>query len=129
MKISIHNERRVIDVQQEFNTIFPFLNLEFFDLCQDALSSYTIPGDRYPNVLVGDLRDSGHNGELTIYPGMTIMQLEHQLYDEFGLKAQVFMRTGSNWTRTSLNGYWLLFHKNEEGRRSCQALDNAQESV
>jgi hypothetical protein len=118
-----------MDIQQEFNTIFPFLNLEFFDLSQDALSTYTNTGDRYPDVLIGDLRDGGHAGDLIIYPGMTIMQLEHQLYEEFGLKAQVFMRTGNNWTRTSLNGYWLLFHKNEEGRRSCQTLDNAQESV
>jgi hypothetical protein len=126
MKTTIHSDRKVMDIQLDFNRQFPFLNLEFFDLSPDALSTYVSSGDRYPDVLVSDLRESGANGDLFIYPNMTIMQLEHQLYDEFGLKAQVFVKTGNSWMRTSLNGFWRLHHKNEEGRRSAYSQ---QESV
>jgi len=126
MKTIIHNDRKVIDIQLDFNRQFPFLNLEFFDLSTDALSTHINSGERYPDVLVSDLRESGANGELVIYPTMTIMQLEHTLYDEFGLKAQVFFKSGHHWMRTSLNGYWQLRHKNEKGHRICRSQ---QESV
>lgn len=116
MKITIAGNRKVADIQNDFNTLFPFLNLEFFDLADDKQASYISEGKKFPQYFVKDIREEEKDGILFVDVNMTIMQLENLLSDEFGLKAQVFVRTANEWKRHALNGYWTLYHKNESGR-------------
>ena len=118
MKITIRGNRKITELQQEFNEIFPFLNLEFFDLPQNRFSSHVSSGHQHPNLSIKDISEKNEEGELVIHQHMTIMQLENILSEEFGLQAQVFVKHGDQWLRSSLNGYWMLHHKNEEGRRT-----------
>src|SRR5689334_8778966 len=104
MKILISGSLRVTEIQRDFNLLFPFLNLEFFDLSTDQMSSYTSSANQRASVYIRDIRKKQVDGELVLNPNMTIMQLEHLLSDEFGLQAQVFVRSKENWVRSSLNG-------------------------
>jgi hypothetical protein len=119
MKITITGNRKVADIQKDFNLLFPFLNLEFFDLAEDKMVSYTSSGRDFPQLCVKDIRGEQKDGELVVGLHMTVMQLEHILSEEFGLQAEVFERSGNQWMRYSLNGYWTLYHKNEAGRRTA----------
>jgi len=123
MKILISNNRLVSDIQDEFNSFFPFLHLEFFDLAQDEMSNYIFTCPRHYSASVRDLRKAGKDGNVYITRNMTIMELEDLLQDEFDLKTQVFVRYGSAWLRSPLNGYWLISYKNDEGRRTYKMED------
>lgn len=119
MKIKITGNRKVADIQTDFNLLFPFLNLEFFDLADDHLQSYASPGKKFPKLFVRDIRKVEKDGELVVGLNMTVMQLENLLFDEFGLQAQVFVKSENRWMRYSLNGYWTLYHKNEAGKNTA----------
>jgi hypothetical protein len=119
MKICISGNRKVADIQNEFNTLFPFLNLEFFDLSDNKQVSYISKGRKFPQLLINDIREKENDGVLLVEVNMTIMRLENILADEFGLQAQVFVKSANQWMRYSLNGYWTLYHKNESGRRTA----------
>ena len=118
MKITIRGNRTISELQQDFNSIFPFLNLEFFDLPANQFVNHVSSGQEQPNLWLKDIREKNEDGELVIHQHMTVMQLENILSDEFGLHAKVFVKQGDRWIRSSLNGYWMLHHKNEEGRRT-----------
>jgi hypothetical protein len=124
MKLIIRGNRKVTEIQKEFNSIFPYLNLEFFDLPENQLVNYISSGQTPPNLSVKDIREKEEDGELIIHHQMTIMQLENILSDDFGIQAKVFVKRGDQWIRASLNGYWMLYHKNEEGRRTSQPESN-----
>ena len=124
MKITIRGNRKVSEIQQEFNAIFPFLNLEFLDLPENKLLNHISSRQIHPNLSLKDIREKHEDGELVIHRQMTIMQLEHILSDDFGIQAKVLVKQGDKWVGCALNGYWMLYHKNEEGRRTSHQCDN-----
>jgi hypothetical protein len=54
-------------------------------------------------------------GLLHISREMTVSQFEAKLYDDFGLSAQVFRKSGNVWLETSATDAWTLAQQNEEG--------------
>ena len=80
MKISIRGNRKVREIQQEFNSIFPFLNLEFVDLPANQVVSNVFSAEIHPQLSLKDIRQKQEDGELVIHQNMTIMQLENMLF-------------------------------------------------
>ena len=92
MKITIRGNRKISELQQDFNSIFPFLNLEFFDLPVNQFANHVSTGGEHPNLSIKDIREKNEDGELFIHQHMTVMQLENILSDEFGLHANVYVK-------------------------------------
>jgi hypothetical protein len=126
-KIKIDDKRKLVDIQNDFNALFPFLKLEFFkaphkigqgsakNLLQDA------------NKLVRDCRSSFPEGHLEIIDTMTVNQLEDLIFSSYGLAAQVFRKSGNVWLETSATDNWTLLQQNNEGAElSTQIKENRE---
>lgn len=126
-KIKIDDKRKLVDIQKDFNALFPFLKLEFFkaphkigqgsakNLLQDA------------NKLVRDCRSSFPEGHLEIIDTMTVNQLEDLIFSSYGLAAQVFRKSGNVWLETSATDNWTLLQQNNEGAElSTQIKENRE---
>lgn len=115
MEMIINDSRTIRELQQEFNNTFPFLKLEFFDVPhaeKKALpKSRMIPNDRK----IGTIRKNHREGKLIITENETVSQLENDLWNNFGLSAQVFRKSGNLWIETSLTDSWTLERQNREG--------------
>ena len=115
MKIAINDHRKIFAIQEEFNTIFPYLKLEFF-------SKPHAPGGASPKKLVkhnsatlGECRTIHKKGDLTIVPDMTVVDLEQNFGNVYGLGVQVFRKSGKSWLETTVTDNWTLAEQNRQG--------------
>ena len=116
MNLTIRPNRLISEIQQEFNTMFPFLKLEFFRNKPGRSLEYSqnnIIGNSHK---VSDGQGVLTDGSLTIEPLMTVKQLEKDFRNEFSLAVQVFRRSGNVWLETTMTDGWTLQHQNEHGR-------------
>jgi hypothetical protein len=113
MKLDIHSDTTIKDVQRQFNTLYPFLQLHFIkpDISGGKYNSkqrklpadFTIEQSKY---VTGDLTISVDNK-------ITVAELLKHLGD-LGLLAQVYRKSGNHWVETSLTADWTLERQNRE---------------
>jgi hypothetical protein len=121
MEILIVDTKTISEVQREFNTEFPYLKIEFFDVPykpETALpKSKIIAHDKK----LSACRRMHSQGSLIVKETDKVSDLEKILWDQFGLSAQVFRKSGNLWIETSLTDSWTLSRQNKEGREMSQA--------
>jgi hypothetical protein len=115
MKITINDRRKIFEIQEEFNTMFPYLKLEFFTKRHKV-------GGASPKKLmkssintIGECRTIHNKGTLTITPMMTVCELEQSFVDRYGLAVQVFRKSGKVWLETTVTDGWTLEEQNRQG--------------
>ncbi len=115
--MKITDEKRIIDIQSEFNQLFPYLKLEFYKSPHkegEGTEQSSIL-DPYTKIRAASQVDS--SGELNINEEMKVAEVERLLADQFGLNAQVFRKSQGLWLQTTATDHWTLKHQNESGQR------------
>ncbi|MDF3026302.1 MAG: hypothetical protein K0S23_609 [Fluviicola sp.] len=105
MKIS--NNKTVVEIEEEFNKLFPYLRLKVFRNATEIVT----PSQLRPS----SLRKFNQLDDLYILPGMSIDSLEKMFRDEFDLQIKLFRKSGKEWIETKLTGHWTLEEQNREG--------------
>lgn len=115
MKITISDNRKINNIQREFNDSFPYLKLEFFSKPHKpgGGSSKKIMKDN-SNTL-SECRTIHRSGTITIFPKMTVAELEQNFRDIYGLNIQVFRKSGKVWLETTVTDGWTLEEQNRQG--------------
>lgn len=116
MTLHIKTDGMIGDIQNEFNSYFPFLWIEFFRLphSKKELSPKNDKINRFSpvNQLV-----KGDNARIVeLNEKMTIRQFEALMAEQAGLNVQVLRKSGRVWIETSFTDDWSLEQQNEEGR-------------
>ena len=117
--LTLSAERLIKEVQQNFNTAFPFLKIEFFKPGKERKK-------RQPaaNLLPGTitLREAGlipgREETMEITGALTVQELENRLFNKFGLTVQVFRKSGNLWLETTMTDLRTLKDQNEHGEES-----------
>ena len=115
MELHINDKITIRELQQQFNTEFPYLKLEFFDIPPtfDGLPK----SHMYPNYkALGSCRKLHIEGSIQVSPGDTVQKLEETLWNKFGLSTEVFRKSGNLWIETTLSDSWTLKRQNDEGQ-------------
>jgi hypothetical protein len=116
MKLTIHHDDTLEEVQRVFNTEFPFLKLEFFSRPHDrgkpSEKQYIINSRRTVESCNPLIRER----TISIPTAMTVQQLEQAFQFELGLNVQVFRKSGRVWLETTATDKWSLFKQNSEGQ-------------
>ena len=115
MEIHINDKMTILDLQQQFNNVFPFLKLEIFEI---TLSSNGRSKSRIQPTYkqLGACRRIHTDGILQVSVNHTVQKLVDALWQQFGISAGVFRQSGNLWIETSLSDTWTLKSQNEEGR-------------
>lgn len=106
---------KLSEIQKDFNTIFPYLKLEFFR------QKNSIPAGNPKNTLVsGDYAlkpaKSGSDEEIQVDEDMKVALLESLFLEKFGIAAQVLRKSGSTWLGIRMTDDWTLKRQNDTGR-------------
>lgn len=115
MNVLINDHRKIFTIQEEFNTAFPYLKIEFFS------QPYLKGGEpaqkiiRTNNKTLGECRTIHKKGEITINNLTTVEDLEHSFCDIYGLEVQVFRKSGKAWLETTITNSWTLNEQNTQG--------------
>ncbi|MFY9308222.1 MAG: hypothetical protein WAQ28_04145 [Bacteroidia bacterium] len=115
MKITINDNRKISVLQEEFNTVFPYLKIEFFSkphlAGRGSAKQYMNPNSK----TLGECRTIHNKGELIINPQTTVADLEESFRKLYGLSVQVFRKSGKVWLETTVTDNWTLEEQNLQG--------------
>jgi hypothetical protein len=115
MKITIDDTRKIFAIQEEFNTAFPYLKLEFFSKTHKAGSGTAKTFINGNTKTLGECRTLHNRGQINISKAMTVSDLEHQFKKVYGLGVQVFRQSGKIWLETTVTDAWTLEEQNNQG--------------
>jgi hypothetical protein len=115
MEISIKNEKKISDIQLEFNTLYPYLKLEFFSKPHKSGGRSNLKFILNGSKIIGECRTISGNDEMIITPTMTVNELEQGLGEKFGIGVQVFRQSGKVWLETTFTDGWTLEVQNSQG--------------
>lgn len=115
MNLTINDKSSISAVQEEFNSCFPYLKLEFFLKPHKpggaTAREYLIP----ENKTIGECRTVRNKGKVKLLPGMSVLELEQSFRDIYGLAVQVFRKSGKVWLETTVTDNWTLEEQNRQG--------------
>jgi hypothetical protein len=114
LKIDADNKLSLI--QQEFNSIFPYLRLEFFKHLHEMNAASPKKDLLRTDLTLKELQKSASVATMTITADMPVGIVEQMFREKFNISAQVFRKSGRSWLETSLTDDWTLERQNEQGK-------------
>jgi len=115
MKVTVNDKRKIFAIQEEFNALFPYLKLEFFSKPHKPGGASAKKFVKHNSKTLGECRTVHNNGNITITPEMTVLDLEQCFGDVYGLGVQVFRQSGKVWLETTVTDHWTLEEQNRQG--------------
>ena len=115
MEILINDKRKIKEIQSEFNSMFPYLKIEFFSKPPGKAGTNPKSDMILQNRTIGDCRKVHKAGHLTILPELKVSEMEDAFRKNYGLIIQVFRKSGKVWLETSVTDHWTLLEQNLEG--------------
>lgn len=118
MKIEIGYNRKIGDVQKEFNDLFPFLRIEFLQKGFSDNKNNDSGTAKFikPFFSFGELNRQLTPGSIEFTGSITVYELEDALYNKTGLPARILRKSDNIWIETTMTGNWSLVRQNEHGR-------------
>lgn len=114
MKITY--DRKLKDLQAEFNSHFPFLRIEFYqEPHQFGLASKS-EGLLDTDLTVGMVNPKVRAGIISIHSDQKVGDFEQHFFDQFGLSLQVFRKSYGKWLQTWATDIWSLEEQNNRGK-------------
>jgi hypothetical protein len=114
--LNIDIEKTTEGVNSQFNAVYPFLRIGFFQephaFGKSNGKSKIING----SMKIGQLKRSIEPGTIEINGSTTVWELESSFEKKFGLHIQVFRKSGSIWLETTATDNWTLEQQNEQGK-------------
>jgi hypothetical protein len=121
--IKINNQKKISELQTEFNEVFPFLRLEFFRNKHAGQHAYTKRDLLNPELTLKQGSWQHNQGAIVLKENMKVSELEELFENLFGLSVQVFRKSGGSWIETTVTDDWTLERQNEEGKELSSLND------
>lgn len=122
MTIHILPESKLRNIQSVFQDSFPFLKLEFYGkghLTGEGNSNTSLI---HLNYSLKELNEDAQAFDWEINESMTVTELEKSFFEETGISAQVFRKSGRSWLQTISTDNWTLAEQDERGREMSEEL-------
>lgn len=113
MNLQINRSKSIASIQNDFQSHFPYLKIEFFNskhqIGEASLKENVIGGQ----LALSDVNPAIISGELALLPDLKVGELEQLFAEKFGLSVQVFHKSGSIWLQTTRTDNWSLIEQNK----------------
>ncbi len=114
MKIS--NDRKLKDLQTEFNQRYPFLQLAFFQ-SEQPFGQISADATRLdPELTIGQIQPITGISYIPLNSDQKVGDLELYFARAFGLHVQVYRKSYGKWLQTWATDIWTLEEQNNRGR-------------
>jgi hypothetical protein len=113
MKIAINDHRKIYHIQQDFNTLFPNLKIEFYGKPNTSGGQHSDKIVDTESKTLGQCRVEHNKGEITITPHMSVNELEQHFNDAYGLAIHICKKTGNNWVEIATGNKLSLEEHNK----------------
>ncbi len=125
MEIQINKTKKLKSIQEEFQSYFPYLKMEFYTNAhfsgEGSLKKNTLDSDlTIGEVQKHELLDAIKIDELT-----KVSDIENAFEKNLGLSAQVFRKSGNLWLQTTTTDNWTLAKQNKMAAEKYEVNDEA----
>ncbi|MCH5683279.1 hypothetical protein LWM68_02705 [Niabella sp. W65] len=110
MQLYISESTRPEDVKNFFSSCYPFLKIELYKMGEN---NTTAPGKKHCPVK-DKFMDLPGEGVVDIHSDITVAELGNS-FACFGLRTEVFRKSGNVWVATLLTDNWTLQQQNNAG--------------
>ncbi|MBW8682729.1 hypothetical protein [Chitinophaga rhizophila] len=118
MEIYISEEDILLNIQNKFREVYPYLKLECY-LCPHAPGEPSDYHQRVPaDTPIEDIRLVHSFGWVDIGAHRTVADVERDFYRDMGLAIQVFRRNKAKWLQTTKTDGLTLGEQNAMGKES-----------
>lgn len=127
MSVVITKNKKIREVQQDFNLFFPYLQVEFFTFKSEfgKTKEKVCIFDR--NRTIGEFSPQTTDiATFTITPTHKLNELEKEFQEKFGLAIQVFRKSGRVWLDTISTNSWTMEQQNRYGEELCAGQANTR---
>ena len=115
--MEITDDKKIIEVQQEFHEKFPFLKIEFYKQAHKSGEGSRGEIQLDPYMTIQDARTDHSEGDLSIHANLKVETLEERFEEDYGLHVQVFRKSKQIWLQTTATDSWTLAEQNERGEQ------------
>jgi len=105
--------KTIKEVQQEFNSKYPFLKIEFYKEAHTTKEGSPDSMKWGSEESIESIRKVHNSGDLSIKDDQKISELETNFLEQYGLSAQVFYKSGNLWLQTTATDEWTLKQQND----------------
>ena len=126
MDIIIRNDKRLHEIQSEFQKRFPYLKIEFFHP-KPAPHDYSAKDIINPSNKIEEVAKIADSPILHITGLMAVSELEMHFREMLGIHVEVFRKSGKVWLKTSATDHWTLDEQNKEAQESESGNENKPE--
>lgn len=117
MRLEINGERLIAEVQSDFSKAYPFLKVEFFRNSSVRKDRYAASQLISQNKKIREAwRPKKEEGFLDFSDSTTVLELETDFMDQFGLSAQIYRKSGNVWLQSIITDNLSLKQQNDHGR-------------
>ena len=113
----ISDDRRLADIQAEFNRQFPYLRLAFYEAPHHQGEGSPNRTQLDPSRNIGDVRTVHHTEDITINGHMHAGNLEELFGERYGLNVQVLRKKNNAWLQTIATDQMPLSQLNREAEQ------------
>ena len=118
MIIEIDDSKTIEDIQDSFNTAFPFLKIEFYEHPHHWYEPSSLQTEIKKTKKIADIRKQHNHGILKIYSWFKTGDVEQLFRKEFDLYIQVFYRQKNKWVQSAGSDNLTLKEQNAIGQSS-----------
>jgi hypothetical protein len=113
MRLLIHDNLTVAQIQERFQEAFPNLKLEFYSRPHVFHQGSRLEDLIDPSKKIGEIRNSKEEEEeISVFSKNTVGEFEQRLRKDFGLNIQVFRRETGCWVQTIATDAYTLGEQN-----------------
>lgn len=114
MELIINRDTVIKSVQDEFNSLYPYLKIEF--LSSPKKYNGHIKLEKLPPTFTfRSLTLEGNDVAININRHRTVADIEKDFQEVTGLSIQLYRKSGKVWIETSLTDDWTLGRQNDAG--------------
>lgn len=111
----ISNDRKIKDLQREFQEAFPFLKIEFYASAHESEEGSPNQDLLNPELTLGEIRRNYTEGFITLDEEQSTEDFEQKMKSMYGLNIQVFRKSNHKWLQTWATDIWSLKEQNRRG--------------
>lgn len=120
MIMKLTKNKAISELQEEFNTAYPFLRISFYKPSREKKSAPV--RQKLNHAMILAKAGLSGEGEIAVTETTTVKQLEQDFLGRFGLFMQVSRRSGSIWLETTMSDDWTLKQQNDHGRELSESV-------
>lgn len=115
MEIKINEEKKISEIQKEFQEMFQFLKIEFAIINgQSNNVSKLCPVNNFKRI--GEYKMKKKPASFFIQENITVAEIERNFLANYGLVAEIFRKSGKSWLHATITDDWTLKEQNDHGK-------------